>query len=42
MLVGGDKEGESQTKFYKTLIRVADARFSEHLRKLGPVLKKKK
>jgi hypothetical protein len=41
VLVGGDKEGENQSKFYKTLIKVADARFSSHLRKLRPTLKKK-
>src|SRR3979490_437344 len=34
VLVGGDKEGENQTKFYKKLIKVADARFSDHLRKI--------
>lgn len=42
VLVGGDKEGENQTKFYKNLIRIADARFSEHLRKIKPALKKGK
>jgi len=42
VLVGGDKEGESQTKFYKNLIRVADAHFSEHLRKIKLTLKKGK
>lgn len=42
VLVGGDKEGENQTKFYKNLIKVADARFSEHLRKIKPALKKGK
>jgi hypothetical protein len=42
VLVGGDKEGESQSKFYKNLIRIADARFSEHLRKIKPALKKGK
>lgn len=42
VLVGGDKEGENQTKFYKNLIKVADARFSEHLRTLKSALKKGK
>lgn len=42
VLVGGDKEGENQSKFYKRLIKVADARFSAHLRNLKPVLKKGK
>lgn len=34
VLVGGDKEGENQAKFYNRLIRVADARFSDHLQKI--------
>jgi hypothetical protein len=42
VLVGGDKEGDNQTKFYKSLIQVADARFSDHLRKIKPTLKKGK
>jgi len=42
VLVGGDKEGENQTKFYKDLIKVADARFSDHLRKIKSTLKKRK
>lgn len=40
VLVGGDKEGEKQGKFYKSLIKIADARFREHLRKLKPALKR--
>lgn len=31
LLVAGDKQGVSQTKFYKRLIERADARFDEHL-----------
>ena len=31
LLVGGDKSGMSQQKFYKALIRKADARFGEWL-----------
>lgn len=31
ILVGGDKQGESQTKFYRRLIRIADRRYSDHL-----------
>ena len=31
ILVGGDKEGVNQKKFYKTLIRIADARFAKHV-----------
>lgn len=42
VFVGGDKEGENQAKFYKNLIKVADARFSDHLRKIKPALKKSK
>jgi hypothetical protein len=41
VLVGGDKEGESQASFYKKLIRVADARFAEHLKNLKPLKGKK-
>lgn len=29
LLVGGDKSGGSEQKFYKTLMRLADARFSD-------------
>ena len=32
VLVGGDKQGVSQTKFYKKLIKTADRRYSEHLK----------
>jgi len=42
VLVGGDKEGENQTRFYKNLVKVADARFSDHLRKIKSTLKKDK
>jgi hypothetical protein len=42
VLVGGDKEGENQAKFYRDLIRVADARFSAHLKAIRPALKKGK
>lgn len=31
LLVGGDKSGGSEKKFYKTLIKSADARFERHL-----------
>ncbi|WP_131111559.1 type II toxin-antitoxin system RelE/ParE family toxin [Sulfuricystis thermophila] len=31
LLVGGDKAGADQRRFYKYLIRVADERFDEHL-----------
>jgi hypothetical protein len=42
VLVGGDKEGENQTRFYKNLVKIADARFSDHLRKIKSTLKKGK
>jgi hypothetical protein len=42
VLVGGDKEGENQTRFYKNLVKVADTRFSDHLRKIKSTLKKGK
>jgi len=32
LLVGGSKSGVSERQFYKDLIRVADARFTAHLR----------
>lgn len=34
LLVGGDKGGADQRRFYKRLIAVADQRFSEHLETL--------
>ncbi|MBW4671434.1 MAG: type II toxin-antitoxin system RelE/ParE family toxin [Cyanomargarita calcarea GSE-NOS-MK-12-04C] len=34
LLVAGDKSGVSQKKFYKQLIKKADARFTEHLAEL--------
>ncbi len=34
LLVAGDKSGVSQSKFYKRLIAVADARLSAHLEEL--------
>ncbi len=34
LLVGASKSGMSQRRFYKDLIRVADARFAEHLSSL--------
>lgn len=35
LLVGGDKGGANQRRFYKNLIRVADERFEEHLSSLN-------
>jgi hypothetical protein len=34
LLVGGDKSGSSETRFYRTLIKKADQRFDNHLLKL--------
>jgi hypothetical protein len=34
LLVGGDKGGADQRRFYTRLVMVADARFDEHLRSL--------
>ena len=34
LLVGGDKRGAGQNRFYKRLIAVADGRFDEHLASL--------
>ncbi|MEL6490708.1 MAG: type II toxin-antitoxin system RelE/ParE family toxin [Cyanobacteria bacterium J06621_3] len=34
LLVGGDKVNLSQKRFYKKLIKTADARFEEHLQQL--------
>lgn len=34
LLVAGDKSGTGQQRFYKQIIKKADARFDEHLRQL--------
>src|SRR3981189_2799310 len=34
LLVGGSKSGTSEPQFYRDLIRIADARFDEHLETL--------
>ena len=34
LLVGGDKSGGPEKRFYKTLIRKADQRFAQHLEEL--------
>jgi hypothetical protein len=36
VLVGGDKSGVAQDRFYKNLLRVADERFAQHLKSLYP------
>ena len=35
LLIGGDKVGQDQTRFYKTLIKLADAIFDRHLARLA-------
>ncbi|MNW19839.1 hypothetical protein D3C71_2199890 [compost metagenome] len=35
LLVGGDKGGADQRRFYKRLISVADARYDEHMGSLA-------
>jgi hypothetical protein len=35
LLVGGDKSGTKERRFYKNLIERADARFDDHLTKLA-------
>lgn len=42
LLVGGDKGGADQRRFYKRLIAVADERFDEHLASLAPAKGKEK
>ena len=34
LLVGGSKSGTPEKRFYRELIRIADKRFDEHLKKL--------
>jgi hypothetical protein len=36
VLVGGDKAGIAQDRFYRGLLRVADERFAQHLKSLQP------
>lgn len=35
LLVGGDKSGGSEKRFYQQLIRKADVRFDEHIARIG-------
>ena len=42
LLVAGDKSGVSQDRFYKALIKKADARFAAHLARLKKAAKEKK
>lgn len=39
LLVGGDKGGADQRRFYKRLIAIADARYDDHLATLKKELK---
>ena len=34
LLTAGDKKGANQTRFYDRLIRIADARYAAHLKRL--------
>lgn len=40
LLVGGDKSGAAQKRFYKRLISVADNRYSQHLATLNDAIAK--
>jgi hypothetical protein len=42
VLVGGDKSGADQRRFYKRLLTVADARYDDHLRTLSQSTKESK
>ena len=42
VLVGGDKSGADQRKFYKRLLTAADARYDDHLRTLSQSNKESK
>lgn len=35
VLVGGDKQGKDQRRFYEWLVGVADTRFSAHMKRIG-------
>ena len=41
LLVGGDKAGISQDKFYRNLIEIADRRFDQHQRAIAAKKEKK-
>ena len=42
LLVGGDKGGADQRRFYKRLLMVADARYDDHLATLSQSIKESK
>ena len=39
MLVAGDKQGQDEAAFYKTLIKTADKRFDANLKRLAKAKK---
>lgn len=39
VLVAGDKQGQDEAAFYKTLIKTADKRFDAHLKRLAKAKK---
>ena len=42
VLVGGNKEGVNERRFYQDLIRVADGRFAQYIASLSATKKRKK
>lgn len=42
LLVGGDKSGTSEKRFYQRLIAKADERYADHLKEMARVDKEKK
>jgi hypothetical protein len=34
VLVGGNKKGTNQSRFYRDLIKIADRRFAQHIKSL--------
>lgn len=39
VLVAGEKQGKEEDKFYKALIKIADERFDDHLKKISKASK---
>jgi hypothetical protein len=42
LLVGGDKSGTSERRFYQRLIAKADDRYAEHLNKIAQIEKEER
>ena len=42
LLVGGDKGGVDQRRFYKRLIKLADSRYNDHLATISSITKESK